>query len=460
MRHLSFIFKSMVILTVAIALTFICEAQTATQPPSLRVLKVTIAPDGASQAVVSPADGDGKAIRGLAAANFQVTEDGLEAAPLSLAPAQSGEVPISVVLAMDISGSMRGAKREAAVKGASAFVDQLGKSDLCALVTFGTGVREIVDFTSVHELVKRELAGLRASDRETYLYQGIFDSLDRAGKAPTNRSAVVLLTDGQDEGSSLGTQEVLAKIAAREVPIYALGYGKDTDTKTLKRFAAASHGQFYLATEGADISGAFTDVAKELQNDYLLTWTTSGRPIHAALVTIKMQYLGQTVSSSLTSNVAANESLMPPEQPKPRVRWWLWTAGLGVIVVLVVMGLLAIHKNSRQVPPELAQTMVPPRVWLEVIKGADMGQKSVLFGKDAIIGRDPRAAQIVLKSDPMAGRKHARLYENAQGLFVIEDLNSQNGVSVNGIKISEPVTLQSDDHIVVGLTELVFIDQR
>jgi len=108
----------------------------------------------------------------------------------------------------------------------------------------------------------------------------------------------------------------------------------------------------------------------------------------------------------------------------------------------------------------MASTMVLPSVWLEVVKGADLGQKSIVFGKEAIIGRDPRVAQIVIKHDQMAGREHARLRQNAQGLFVIEDLKSQNGVSVNGIRISEPVILQSDDRIGIGLTELVFIDKR
>jgi pSer/pThr/pTyr-binding forkhead associated (FHA) protein len=89
-----------------------------------------------------------------------------------------------------------------------------------------------------------------------------------------------------------------------------------------------------------------------------------------------------------------------------------------------------------------------------------MGMKSRVFGKEAVIGRDPKLAQIVIKHDPVAGRQHASLKQNAQGLWVIEDMKSQNGTTVNGIQISEPVTLQSNDRIGVGMTELVFIDKR
>jgi pSer/pThr/pTyr-binding forkhead associated (FHA) protein len=98
-------------------------------------------------------------------------------------------------------------------------------------------------------------------------------------------------------------------------------------------------------------------------------------------------------------------------------------------------------------------------VWLEVVKGPDQGQKLIVFEKDCVIGRDPKFAQILIKNDPMVGRRHARLFEDDQGHYVLEDLKSQNGLMVNGVRISEPVTLQSEDKIIVGLTELLFVDQ-
>ena len=112
-------------------------------------------------------------------------------------------------------------------------MDRLGKDDECALLLFGTNVKEIIDFTRDHDRIKKALAALSPSDQQTHLYQGVFDSLDRAGNAPSTRSAVVLITDGRDEGSLIGIQEVLAKITSHDVPVYTLGYGKDADVKTL-----------------------------------------------------------------------------------------------------------------------------------------------------------------------------------------------------------------------------------
>jgi Mg-chelatase subunit ChlD len=426
--------------------------------PAITVSQVTVAADGTSKALVSPVDEKGKVLRGLEAANFQLIVDGQVVKPTSLTPARFNETPLSVVLAVDVSGSMHGAGIEAAITGASAFVDRLGNHDICALETFGNSVRQVVDFTDDHEQIKRALAELKATDMQTHLYQAAFDSLDRAGNAPTKRSVVILLTDGKDEGSALGLPEVLSKITSREVPIYTLAYGESVDEETLKRLAAASHGKAFLAPQAMEVTSTYLDIAEELQNDYLLTWNQPALSSRTSQVTITLLYRGEVSSAMVTINPGMVASASGSQNVSPkRARRWPWL--LGIVAAAIAFGLLGYWRSLRLRVPELAATMVPPKVWLEVVKGADVGQRLIVFDKDAVIGRDPQSAQIVIKSDPLVGRKHVRLRQNEQGQYVLEDLKSHNGVAVNGIRISEPVTLQSEDRIVIGLTELVFIDQ-
>ena len=104
--------------------------------------------------------------------------------------------------------------------------------------------------------------------------------------------------------------------------------------------------------------------------------------------------------------------------------------------------------------------MVPPRVWVEVLKGADAGQRFMVLPGDSVIGREARKCQIVLKNDPLVGREHARISENAQGHYTLADLGSQNGTCLNEVRIDKAVALQNNDRIQVGLSELLFIDQR
>jgi hypothetical protein len=61
--------------------------------------------------------------------------------------------------------------------------------------------------------------------------------------------------------------------------------------------------------------------------------------------------------------------------------------------------------------------------------------------------------------DPLVSRRHALLVVNDEGV-TIEDLQSRNGVLVNGRKITERVPLQVGDRILIGAQELTLLQGR
>ena len=68
-------------------------------------------------------------------------------------------------------------------------------------------------------------------------------------------------------------------------------------------------------------------------------------------------------------------------------------------------------------------------------------------------GRDPATELQII--DPKVSRRHfvIRMVDEA---FVIRELRSKNGVSVNGVRINGEHRLKDEDTIQVGATELVF----
>jgi len=424
--------------------------------PEIRFIEVVPGPGGEGHALLSVSDGAGRRLSGLSTANFTVRADGSLAAVLRLVKAAQGGRPLSIVLAVDVSGSMKGAGIEGARQGAIALLDRLGKQDLCALIAFGSGVRELADFTDDRERIRSALAKLTASDPRTHLYAALFDALDRAGRAPTSRVAVVLLTDGRDEGSPVGLQDVLTKATLRETPVFTLAYGRNADEPVLERVAAVSKGAFFRAPEPGRIVEAYLGIIERLQQDYLLVYPTpAGGRAHR--LTVEVEYRGRRTQASINVRAAAEKpSEAPP--PKPAIPWKVML--IIAVVVLVAAAATFWLWRRRQEPAQIAETLVPPRVWLEVVRGADAGQRFLLLPGDAIIGREPRRCHVVLKNDPMIGREHARVRHNEQGQYVIEDLRSRHGTSVNDVRIAEPVTLQANDRIQLGLSELLFIDQR
>lgn len=71
------------------------------------------------------------------------------------------------------------------------------------------------------------------------------------------------------------------------------------------------------------------------------------------------------------------------------------------------------------------------------------------------IGRD-QLNDIVIPH-PLVSRRHATLEHN-EGAYLIRDLKSTNGTFVNDAAIADPHVLNNQDVVVIGESEIVFID--
>ena len=71
------------------------------------------------------------------------------------------------------------------------------------------------------------------------------------------------------------------------------------------------------------------------------------------------------------------------------------------------------------------------------------GRKSIVIGRGA-------ECDVVIK-DPKASRRHCQL-TRAEAGFILEDLKSRNGTSVNGERIQSPVTIKANQAFKVGDT--------
>jgi pSer/pThr/pTyr-binding forkhead associated (FHA) protein len=75
---------------------------------------------------------------------------------------------------------------------------------------------------------------------------------------------------------------------------------------------------------------------------------------------------------------------------------------------------------------------------------------------ETVIGRHPEC-QIQIDSN-MVSRKHARVFREGSR-FLVEDLGSGNGTTVNGVRIVNPTPLAHDDRVKLGPILIRFVDQ-
>src|SRR3954453_793645 len=87
---------------------------------------------------------------------------------------------------------------------------------------------------------------------------------------------------------------------------------------------------------------------------------------------------------------------------------------------------------------------------LKVTAGNATGQ-DIQLEQELVIGRSTPGAGS-LGGDSEISRVHARVYRDASGQLMVEDLGSTNGTFVNGNRISSPTPLRPGDQLRVGQT--------
>lgn len=223
------------------------------------------------QVTVSVSEGKGRYVRGLPRSAFKVFEDGQ---PQTISHFVSEDIPLDLVLAVDVSSSMRDAmpKVKEAVKE---FLGALTPRDSVSVLGFNDSI-----FTLTRKTTDPQQR-LRAVDRlapwgATALYDVIIAGADMLGRAP-GRKAMLVFSDGEDQGSHASITDAERRLEASDMTLYMIGQGRGTKMESLKkvmnRLSAASGGRALMTEKPEELRGAFSELLQELSNQYLLGYT-------------------------------------------------------------------------------------------------------------------------------------------------------------------------------------------
>jgi Ca-activated chloride channel family protein len=201
-----------------------------------------------------------------------------------------GEAPWSVVFLQDLSGSMGvGGRLEASHEAIDYFLDAARPGDEFALATFaGEDTNIDVPFTE-------DLLALRESvdSWEGYGKTALHDAvalLPRISNDSRNvKRAVVLITDGVDNASTISAAAAREIVRRAELPVYVFGlqagdpYAVAKTGEDLYRYAdmlnLLAHltgGRYFSITSPDDMKEACASVAEDLRYQYVLGFETQG----------------------------------------------------------------------------------------------------------------------------------------------------------------------------------------
>lgn len=267
---------------------------------------------GELRVVVDVLDPAGRPIPGMVPSQFQAWIQGTPAAIKLVTPASDSGLPIDVLLAIDVSGSMDGVPLDQARAAARAFIAGLAPADRAAVLSFSDSVNAIQDFTADRAALDRALNALTAGGN-TALYQATVESLRRTAAGAAPRRAVILLTDGVDYGgrSDVTRDQAIMTAAAQGIPIFAIALGSEIDEGYLSALAGYSSGRYFSAPTPDALARLYDDVGTRLRTQYVLTLDTSAADL-AKPLPVRIEALPGGAASAAVAETTLPALQVPP----------------------------------------------------------------------------------------------------------------------------------------------------
>jgi VWFA-related protein len=242
----------------------------------------------AISAVVKSKDGEPKA--GLTKDDFVLKQDGKEV-PIRYF-SQGSDLPLTIALMVDTSGSQRTFIGDEALASDVFFETMLGrKEDRAMLVDFDTSVRQLQGLTNSSSALHLALSGLspRASVvGGTLLNDAVYVIAKNVLAKETGRKAMVILTDGGDNGSHRSLEEAIEQAQRGDVQIYSILYsasagfdrggggravGGDPGLEALQKFSESTGGRVFTVSRTMGLRDIFAQIAEDVRLQYELGYT-------------------------------------------------------------------------------------------------------------------------------------------------------------------------------------------
>jgi Ca-activated chloride channel family protein len=223
-----------------------------------------------------------KFVTGLSVNNFEVYEDGKRQNILNfISPSQ---LPLNIAMLMDTSNSVKlklPFEKDAA-EDFVATVTTYRRKDQVLFATFDSDVELHQDFTDSMEPLIRAIKSVKAGGY-TRLYDGVYRVIEEKManlRGSDARRIIVVLSDGDDTASERTLRDAIEMAQRYDVTIFGIstknfkgiasGTTENADDKELRKLCEATGGQIFLPSQKAELFRAFTQVAEDLRQEYVL----------------------------------------------------------------------------------------------------------------------------------------------------------------------------------------------
>lgn len=241
-------------------------------------------------------DKKGALINNLTKDDFAVFEDGKEQTMQQFT--KESNLPLTIGLLVDVSRSQERLIEIEKRASVQFFKQVLKQKDMAFVISFGTEAEQLQDYTNSINLLTRALDQLRVdaavgglhpgpvptgTPRGTILFDAVYLAASEKLKGEVGRKAIVVLTDGVDQGSRVKLKEAMEYAQKADTIIYSIyyadwqaygGFGMPGDGD-LKKMSDETGGRLYRVDRKYTLDQIYDELQRELRSQYSIGYSST-----------------------------------------------------------------------------------------------------------------------------------------------------------------------------------------
>lgn len=234
---------------------------------TLRINQIETCNPSVVSAYVAVSSDAGVVNKNFKKADVSVYVDGTQLKDFDFNEVDGEKTPLTNMLVIDHSGSMKGAPIENAKSAASQYVQKLRTGDQAGLIQFDDRVELLQAVTNDKAKVIGSIGGIQPRGDTA-----VYDALNSAVAQVPNcgRKAVTILTDGDDTASKSDAQSVITNANTANLPVFSVGIkGEGFNPATIKQISEATGGQYLEANTPTEIANLYGNIDGQLTGQFV-----------------------------------------------------------------------------------------------------------------------------------------------------------------------------------------------
>ncbi len=397
--------------------------------------------------------------------------------------AEAGNQTLYLVLSLDSSKSLSRNFLARLKSSAREIIRITDPSDRIAVYRFNDRSVRLTEFFSNKKDLINAIEYIERHGSKTLLYDSLYDSLDYLHRNSGDSGAVIVFTDGIDDGSSITENDVIRSAQEKNIPLYFISIRESSNRPGMDRISRLTGGMLLFLDKDRDVLSLYRKIVSNHKNTYRLRYHAvpdSGTGGH----TVRLELENGPLRGSDTKTVYYKRPYIIADSLTGLTVILLGLIFIFVLIITVtflyflkrekrLLDIISVVKNepvskrydslieleeTERLQEEDVLSSLDPEytyasAWLVEKAGPETGKKFPIYWDEVTIGR-ARDNSIVVE-DLSVSLKHARI-KNVRNSFHLFDLVSENGTYLNGKKLLRPKALYDWDEIKVGRSLFIF----